>query len=166
MKFDSEKDRYNYFMNEAYKEALKAYLEGEVPIGAIVVKENEVIGRGYNQREFSDDPTDHAEIKAIKNAATFIGDWRLTSCELYVTIEPCMMCCGAIYQSRIERLIYGASDYKMGMVKSCAQLLYMESLNHRVEIVSDIMHEECKELMKEFFIEIRKKRKYKRNISD
>jgi tRNA(adenine34) deaminase len=162
MTFENEVERYEFFMQEAYKEALKAYLEGEVPIGAIVVKDDKVIGRGYNQREFSDDPTDHAEIKAIKKATAYIGDWRLTSCELYVTIEPCMMCCGAIYQSRISKLIYGSKDYKMGMVDSCGKLLHIETLNHKVEIVSEILEEKCKNLMKEFFIEIRSKKKYKK----
>jgi len=162
MTFENENERYEHFMKEAYKEALKAYMEGEVPIGAVIVKDNVVIGRGYNQREFSDDPTDHAEIKAIKKATSFIGDWRLTSCELYVTIEPCMMCCGAIYQSRIEKLIYGSKDQKMGMVDSGEKLLQIDNLNHKVEVISGIMYEKCKNLMKEFFLEIRNKKKYKK----
>ncbi len=162
MKFENDNQRYEHFMKEAYREALRAYMEGEVPIGALVVKDNLVIGRGYNQREYSDDPTDHAEIKAIKEATSYIGDWRLTSCELYVTIEPCMMCCGAIYQSRIAKLIYGSKDEKMGMVDSGNKLLQMDNLNHRVEVVSGVMEKECRNLMKEFFLEIRKKKKYKR----
>ncbi|MGB3368152.1 MAG: tRNA adenosine(34) deaminase TadA [Acidaminobacteraceae bacterium] len=162
MTFKNENDRYEYFMREAYKEALKAYIEGEVPIGSVVVKDNLVIGRGYNQREFSDDPTDHAEIKAIKKATSTIGDWRLTGCELYVTIEPCMMCCGAIYQSRIEKLIYGSMDHKMGMVDSGGKLLQIDNLNHKVEVISGILHEKCKQLMKNFFLEIRRKKKYKK----
>jgi tRNA(adenine34) deaminase len=162
MTFENDSERYNYFMQEAYKEALKAYLEGEVPIGAVVVKDNIVIGRGYNQREFSNDPTDHAEIKAIREATSHIGDWRLTRCELYVTIEPCMMCCGAIYQSRISKLIYGSKDFKMGMVDSCGKLLHIENLNHKVEVISEVLEEKCKNLMKEFFIEIRSKKKYKK----
>lgn len=162
MVFNSEVERYEYYMNIAYKQALNAYLEGEVPIGAIVVMGDDIIGCGYNQREFTDDPTDHAEIKAIKEACNHIGDWRLTSCELYVTIEPCMMCCGAIYQSRIKRLIYGSKDIKMGMVDSTGGLLYFEGLNHKVEVVSGILEDKCKEIIKDFFTELRSRKKYKR----
>lgn len=145
------------FMKEALIEAKKAYTLGEVPIGAVVVKENSIIGRGHNLRETYGDPTLHAEIIAIREAADFLGGWRLTGCNLYVTIEPCPMCAGTIIQSRIEKLVFGALDAKSGCAGSLYNLPCDIRFNHRVEVVHGIMEYECKKLMQDFFKARRRK---------
>lgn len=142
-------------MLEALKEAQKAYDLLEVPIGAVVVKDGKVIGRGYNLKETHKDPTLHAEIVAIRDACKFLGGWRLTGCDIYVTIEPCMMCCGAIYQSRLSNLIYGSKDPKAGCVDSINSLLYDENLNHKVLVHSGILEDDCSKIMKDFFRSLR-----------
>lgn len=138
-------------MSEALIEANRAYDMGEVPIGAVVVRDGNIIGRGHNLRETHKDPTLHAEIIAIQMAATFLGGWRLTGCDIYVTIEPCPMCAGAMIQGRLERLIFGASDIKSGCAGSLYNLPEDKRFNHRLEVISGIMEEECRTIMQEFF---------------
>lgn len=146
------------FMLEALEEAKKAFNKKEVPIGAVVVKDNEIIGRGHNLRETSKNPISHAEIMAIQEACKFLGGWRLTDCTLYVTIEPCPMCAGAILQSRIQKVVIGAMDPKAGACGSLVNLLNDSRFNHQTEIEQGLLQEECSLLMKEFFKALREKR--------
>ena len=143
-------------MEEALIEAKKAFAENEVPIGAVVVKDGKIIGRGRNQREFLNDPTGHAEIMALKDAGLNLGTWRLTDCTIYVTIEPCPMCAGALINARIKTLVYGASEPKFGSAGSQLNLLQFPGFNHQVKIIGPILEEQCQELMKEFFKNLRK----------
>lgn len=140
-----------YFMKIALHEALKAFEEDEVPIGAVVVREGEIISKAHNLRESLNDPTAHAEIIAIREAAEKLSSWRLIDCDLYVTIEPCPMCAGAIVQSRIKRLIYGAKDPKAGAIDSVMNIVDNPNLNHRVEVTSEVLQYECSNIMKEYF---------------
>ena len=135
----------------ALAEANQAAVEDEVPIGAIVVRNGQVLGAAHNQREQLRDPTAHAEMIAITQAAGALNSWRLEDCTLYVTLEPCPMCAGAIIQSRIKRVVYGADDPKAGAVCSLYQLLEDSRLNHRCEVVRGIMAEECGSVLSEFF---------------
>jgi len=132
------------FMREALIEAQKARVFNEVPIGAIIVKDGKIIGRGHNTRESEELATAHAEINAIKAASLSIGSWRLTGCEIYVTIEPCPMCAGAIYQSRIGKIYYGASDYKAGACGSLFNLFEVKGLNHYCEVHSGILEKSAR----------------------
>ena len=145
-----------YCMMIALDEARKAFDKAETPVGAIVVKDGEVIARGHNLRETLQDPTAHAEILAIRDAARILGRWRLTDCTIYVTLEPCAMCAGAMVLARIQRLVYGASDPKAGAVGSLMNLLSDERLNHRVEVETGILAEECGDLLQGFFSSRRK----------
>lgn len=138
------------FMKEALKEGKKAFDIGEIPIGAIIVKDNKIIGRGHNIKENSKDPTMHAEIIAIKEACKNIGDWRLNGCCMYVTLEPCPMCTGAILQSRISKLYIGTFNKDMGACGSVVNLVDNRSLNSFVE-TNWLYDEECSELLQEFF---------------
>ena len=138
-------------MRSALEQARIAESLGEVPIGAVIVRDNQVIAAGHNRRIIDSDPTAHAEIIAIRSAARAIGDWRLSGCTLYVTLEPCPMCAGAIVLARIDRLVYGASDPKAGAVETLYQICSDERLNHRVEIVSGILANECAQLISKFF---------------
>ena len=144
-------------MGLALAEARKAYELGEVPIGAVVVKDGEVIATAYNLRETGHDATAHAEVLAVRKACEKIGHWRLTGATLYVTIEPCPMCAGALVMSRIDRLVYGAADYKAGAVESLFNITNHSGLNHRIEVRAGVREEECRNLMKDFFRERRKK---------
>ncbi|WP_283678049.1 tRNA adenosine(34) deaminase TadA [Lentilactobacillus sp. Marseille-Q4993] len=148
-----------FFMNEALTEAKKAYLLGEVPIGAVVVHNGKVIGRGHNLRERFQDATAHAEVMAIQEAGRAVGNWRLVDCDLYVTIEPCLMCSGAIVNARVSRVFYGAPDNKAGAVDTLYDTLRDDRLNHQVEVHSGILREKCASIMKQFFKEARKRRK-------
>src|SRR5699024_7334472 len=150
------------FVNEKYMrlallEAYKASKIFEVPVGAIIVQNGRVVGSGYNKRETLKDPTAHAEIIAIRNASQNLKGWRLLNSTMYVTIEPCAMCAGAILNSRIERLVIGARDYKMGCCGTVINLLNNPNFNHQVEIEWGILEEECSQIMKDFFKELRKK---------
>jgi tRNA(adenine34) deaminase len=138
-------------MKEALREANKAYSVGEVPIGAVIVKDGKIIARGYNKKESSKRAIAHAEIIAIERACKKTGDWRLSGCELYVTVEPCLMCCGAILQSRIKKLIYGAKNAKFGCVESVEAVLTNEKQNHSVEIIAGVCEKEATELVQSFF---------------
>ena len=146
-----------YYMKQALLEAQKAMEIMEVPIGAVVVKDDEIIGRGYNLRETSKDPTAHAEILAIRQASQAIGGWRLSDCDLYVTIEPCPMCAGAILLSRIRTLVIGAMDAKGGAAGSLLNIPEDERFNHKTEIITGVLEEECSYIMKQFFRELRNK---------
>ena len=145
------------FMKEAYKEAVKAYKIGEVPVGCVIVYESKVIARGYNRREKDESSLAHAEISAIKKASSKLNSWRLEGCTMYITLEPCVMCSGAIIQSRIPKVIYGAYDYRFGMHKSLMNLFDVP-FNHKVDIKGGLMEEECKNLIKDFFKELREKK--------
>lgn len=146
----------NYFMTEALKLAVMSYCEREVPVGAVVVKNNQIIAVGRNRRETSKNALYHAEIEAINNACQVLGGWRLWECELFVTLEPCPMCAGAIINSRIKRLVWGTNDLKAG---SCGSVVNLFELpyNHRPEIKSGILAEECAQLLTNFFKMLRAK---------
>ncbi len=145
-----------YFMREAMREALKAYAINETPVGAVIVKNGKIIGRGYNRRETDNDPTLHAELIAIRDAAHVLNDWRLEECDLYVTLEPCMMCTGAIYQSRIRTVYFAAQDPKAGTVVSRETLLTCEWLNHRTTVEQSAFELTSSRLLKRFFSRLRK----------
>ncbi|MGB9935226.1 tRNA adenosine(34) deaminase TadA [Thermodesulfovibrio yellowstonii] len=142
-------------MKEALKEAEKAYEKGEIPVGALIVVNGEIISKAHNIKETTFDPTAHAEILAIREAARILGAWRLTDATLYVTKEPCIMCSGAIVNSRIKRLVYGCNDPKGGAVVSLYNILNDKRLNHQVEITNGILEEECRVILKRFFKELR-----------
>lgn len=150
------------YMRVAIKEARQAQLLGEVPIGAVVVHDGQIIGRGHNMREKFQDVTYHAEMLAIMEACTTLGSWRLEDCDLYVTLEPCIMCSGAIVNARIKNVYYGAKDPKAGAVDSLYHLLNDQRLNHQVHVESGILGAECGQMLKDFFRAIRKKRKLAR----
>ena len=150
------------YMLEALEEAKKAYELGEVPIGAVVEKDGEIIGRGHNLTETAKDPTAHAEMIALRQAAERLGGWRLLGCNLYVTAEPCAMCAGAIVWSRIEKLYIGTMDPKGGACGSVFNIPQEPRLNHYVEIETGIMQQECQEILKTFFKELRKKKSEER----
>lgn len=147
------------WMKEALKEAKKAFQKKEVPIGAVIVHQNKVIGRGHNQVESLNDPTAHAEILAIGAASNYLNSWRLSGASIYVTIEPCIMCAGAIVLTRIHKLFFGAFDPKKGGCGSLYNLLQDKRLNHQVEIVTNVLEKDCMGLLNQFFTEIRQKNK-------
>ena len=146
-----------YYMKLAIEEAKSSKL-GEVPIGAIIVKNNEVIARSHNLRETAQLPTAHAEHIAIERASKVVGSWRLEECKLYVTLEPCVMCAGAIVMSRIPKVVYGATDPKGGCSGSLMNLLEESQFNHRAEIVKGVLEQECGDLLRNFFRELRLKK--------
>jgi tRNA(adenine34) deaminase len=147
---------HQYFMQLALAEAEAAFGEGEVPVGAVIVHEGRVIASAHNQRESLHDPTAHAEMIAITQAAEALQSWRLDGCTLYVTLEPCPMCAGAILQARIPQVVYGTADPKAGAVRTLFRLLEDPRLNHRVEIVTDVLAEPCGRILTRFFQEQRK----------
>ena len=138
-------------MQIAIKEAQIAEENGDVPIGAVIVYQNQIIGRAYNQREQLQDPTAHAEIIALTQAAAFIESWRLHGCTMYVTLEPCTMCAGALVLARIDRLVYGCDDPKAGAIKSLYNIVTDERLNHIINVTSGVLAEECSGLLQPFF---------------
>jgi tRNA(adenine34) deaminase len=150
------------FMSIALALAEQAALAGEVPVGAIVVKDGEIIGRGSNAPIGSHDPTAHAEIQAMRNAAKNLGNYRLVDCTLYVTLEPCAMCTGAIQHARIARLVYGANDLKTGACGSVVDLMGEQKLNHHTQVVNGILADECGKVLSNFFSERRKLAKLQR----
>lgn len=149
-------DRYEFFMKEALKEARRAYELNEIPIGAVVVKADEIIGRGHNLVESENNSLKHAEMIAMEEACKKINNKYLNECEIYVTVEPCAMCSGAILNSRIKRLIYGVDEPKTGSAGSLINILQFPRFNHFVAIKSGILEEECKILMNDFFNNLRK----------
>ncbi len=147
------------YMREALRQAKKAYALEETPIGCVIVHDGKIIGRGYNRRNTDKSPLAHAEITAIRKASRKIGDWRLEECTMYVTLEPCQMCAGAIVQSRIPRVVIGCMNPKAGCAGSVLNILQVKEFNHQAEIESGVLGEECSELMKQFFRELRDKKK-------
>ena len=147
------------YMKEAIKQAKKAYAIDETPIGCVIVYEDKIIARGYNRRNTDKSTLAHAEITAIKKACKKLGDWRLEGCTLYVTLEPCPMCAGAIVQSRIDRVVVGSMNPKAGCAGSVLNILQTEGFNHQTELITGILREECSQLMTGFFKELRMRKK-------
>ena len=143
------------YMKEAIRQAKKAYALGEVPIGCVIVYEGKIIGRGYNRRNTDKNTLAHAEITAINRASKKMGDWRLEGCTLYVTLEPCQMCAGAIVQARIDQVVMGAMNPKAGCCGSVLNLLEVSAFNHQVRAVRGILEEECAQLLTDFFKDLR-----------
>lgn len=152
-------DNDEQFMREALRQAKKAYAREETPIGCVIVYEGKMIARGYNLRNQKKNALAHAEIRAIHKASKVIGDWRLEDCTMYVTLEPCPMCAGAIVQARMKRVVIGSCNPKAGCAGSVINLLQMEGLNHQVEICKGVLEEECSQMMSSFFRELRLKKK-------
>lgn len=140
-----------YYMNLALKEAKKAFLIDEVPVGAVIVFNDKVIAKAHNTREKTNDPTSHAEINAIRKACKKIGSWRLVDCTIYVTIEPCSMCAGAILWTRMKRIVYGADDLKGGAIKSSYNLFKQKGINHIPSIIGGVLADECAIIIKDYF---------------
>lgn len=151
------------YMKQAIRQAQKAYALGEVPIGCVIVYEDKVIGRGYNRRNTDKNTLSHAEITAINKASKKTGDWRLEGCTLYVTLEPCQMCSGAIVQARISKVVIGSMNPKAGCAGSVLNILNMPEFNHQVETVTGILEEECSQMLKTFFQELRIRNKEQKN---
>ncbi len=147
------------YMKEAIRQAKRAYALGEVPIGCVIVYKDRIIGRGYNRRTIDRNTIAHAETIAIKRASKKMNDWRLEDCVMYVTLEPCQMCSGAIVQSRMKKVVIGCMNPKAGCAGSILNLLQMEEFNHQVEIEIGVLGDECSEMMKQFFRELREKKK-------
>lgn len=152
-------NQHEQFMKEAIKQAKKAARLDEVPIGCVITYQNRIIARGYNRRNTDKSTLAHAEISAIKKASKVIGDWRLEECTLYVTLEPCQMCAGAIVQARIPQVVIGTMNAKAGCAGSVYNLLQEPRFNHQVEVVYDVLREECTTLLTSFFIRLRQKHK-------
>ena len=152
-------DIHEKYMKEALKQANKAYLLGEVPIGCVIVYEGKIIGRGYNRRNTDKNTLAHAEITAINKASKKIGDWRLEGCTLYVTLEPCQMCAGAIVQARIPEVVMGSMNPKAGCAGSILNILEMPQFNHQVKVTRGILEEECSRMLTTFFKELRQRNK-------
>lgn len=148
------------FMKAALKEAKKAYDKLEVPVGAVIVKDGKIIARAHNLKETKFDTTKHAEILAIQKASKKLNSWRLLDCEMYVTLEPCSMCAGALINSRIKKIYIGASDEKTGAVGSVFNLLDDYTFNHKVEYEKGVLQDECESILKDFFKKLRKLKKY------
>ncbi len=152
-------DLHEKYMKEALKQAKKAYALGEVPIGCVIVYGNKIIGRGYNRRNTDKNTLAHAEITAINKASRFIGDWRLEDCTLYVTLEPCQMCSGAIVQARIPEVVIGCMNPKAGCAGSILNILQMPAFNHQVNITRGVLETECSDMLTVFFKELRVRNK-------
>ena len=150
-------------MKAALAQARKAYALDEVPIGCVIVYEGKIIARGYNRRNTDKNTTSHAEINAIRKASKRLGDWRLEGCTIYMTLEPCQMCAGAIVQARITRAVIGSMNAKAGCGGSILNLLEMPQFNHQVEVTRGILQEECSSMLSEFFRELREKKKAEKN---
>ena len=144
-------DKVTKYMKEALKEAKKAELIDEVPIGCVIVKDDKIIARGHNQRETNQSPIGHAEIIAINKASKKLKSWRLEGCDIYVTLEPCIMCSGAIIQSRISKVYYGASDPKGGALGSSINVLEAQNINHHPEVISGVLKDECSSIITNYF---------------
>ena len=148
-------DKHEKYMKEAIKQARKAYKLGEVPIGCVIVYQDKIIGRGYNRRKTDKSTLSHAEITAIKRASKAMGDWRLEECTLYVTLEPCQMCSGAIVQARIPDVVIGCMNPKAGCAGSILNILQTPEFNHQVNITKGILEKECSDMLTSFFKELR-----------
>ena len=146
-------------MKEAIRQAKKARALEEVPIGCVIVYNGQIIARGYNRRNTDKNTLSHAELNAIKKASKKLGDWRLEGCTMYVTLEPCQMCAGALMQSRIDRVVIGSMNPKAGCAGSVLNLLEMDGFNHKVEVIRGVLQEECSIMLSDFFRELREKKK-------
>ncbi len=151
------------YMKEALKEAVKAYNKGEIPVGAVIVKDDKIIARAHNQKEEKKDTTKHAEILAIQKASKKLEAWRLQDCEMYVTLEPCSMCAGALIQARVKKVIIGTMDEKTGACGSVLNLLGDYKFNHKVEVETGILKENCEKLLKDFFKTLRERNREIKN---
>lgn len=147
------------YMKQAIRQAKKAYAIGETPIGCVIVYQDKIIGRGYNRRTIDKNTLAHAELTAIRKASRKIGDWRLEGCTMYVTLEPCQMCSGAIVQSRMTRVVVGCMNPKAGCAGSVLNLLQMQEFNHQADLTIGVLEEECSRMMKSFFKELREKKR-------
>ena len=165
MKESSQIEHNQKFMRAAMEAAHVAEENGDVPIGAVIVHEGRIIGRAWNQRQQLNDPTAHAEIIALTQAAAALESWRLNGCTVYVTLEPCAMCAGALVLARIDRLVYGCSDLKAGACGSLYNIVQDERLNHRVEITSGVLASDCSKQLQEFFAKRRRENKSNGEIS-
>ena len=156
------------YMKAAIREAKKAYALDEVPIGCVIVQDGTIIARGYNRRNTDKNTLSHAELNAIRKASRKLGDWRLEGCTIYITLEPCQMCAGAIVQSRITRAVIGSMNPKAGCAGSVLNLLEMQEFNHQVEVERGVLQEECSTMLSGFFRELRgkKKRKKQETVTD
>lgn len=161
-----QKDNTEKYMREAIKQAKKAAAIGEVPIGCVIVRDGTILARGYNRRNIEGSTLAHAEIIAIKKASKKLQDWRLEDCELYVTLEPCPMCAGAIVQARIPKVVIGAMNPKAGCAGSILDLLQEKRFNHQVDKVIGVLQEQCSQMMQDFFRELRRQKKRKKNNLD
>ena len=150
-------------MKAAITQARKAYAIDEVPIGCVIVQNDKIIARGYNRRNIDKNTLAHAELSAIRKASKKTGDWRLEDCTMYVTLEPCQMCAGAIVQSRMKRVVIGSMNAKAGCAGSVLNLLQMQQFNHQVEITRGVREEECSQMLSQFFRELRERKKRKDN---
>lgn len=150
------------YMKAALKEAQKAYDKGEIPVGAVIVKNEKIIARAHNLKELKNDTTKHAEILAIQKASKKLNSWRLEDCEMYVTLEPCSMCAGALIQARIKKVYIGTMDYKTGACGSVLNLLKDYKFNHCVDVESGVLKEECENIIKNFFKDLRLSKKIKK----
>ena len=151
------------FMKEAIRQAKKAYLLEEVPIGCVIVHEGKIIARGYNRRNTDKNTLSHAELIAIRKAAKKLGDWRLEECTMYVTLEPCQMCAGAMMQARLTEAVIGCMNPKAGCAGSVLNILEMDGFNHKVQVIRGVLEEECSHMMSQFFRELREKKKAARS---
>jgi tRNA(adenine34) deaminase len=147
---------HEYYMRQAIAEAKKAFEKDEVPVGAIIVYDNKVIAKAHNQREMLLDPTAHAEMIAITQASAYLQNWRLSDTTVYITLEPCTMCAGALVQARVKNLVYGAKDEKQGACESTVNLVNDPRFNHRINVISGVLEDECSLLLKQFFLEKRR----------
>lgn len=154
----TEEERY---MKEAIRQARKAWKLQEVPIGCVIVKEGKIIARGYNRRNTDKNTLAHAELLAIRKASRAVGDWRLEDCTMYITLEPCQMCAGAIVQARIPRVVIGSRNPKAGCAGSVLNLLQVPEFNHQVELTEGVLEEECSAMLSDFFRELRNRRRKK-----
>ncbi len=155
---DDVRIRHQFFMREALAEGARAQARGEVPVGSVAVYRDQIVARGHNLRETAQDPTAHAELIAMRGAAAQLGSWRLSGVTIYVTLEPCPMCAGALVNARVDTLVYGADDPKAGAVRSLMQLCEDARLNHRVAVEASVLREECAEQLRAFFSGVRAKR--------
>lgn len=147
------------FMKEAIRQAKKAYVLDEVPIGCVIEYEGKIIARGYNRRNTDKNTLAHAELTAIRKASRKLGDWRLEGCTMYITLEPCQMCAGAIVQARVSEVVIGSMNSKAGCAGSVLNILQMAEFNHQVKIIKDVLKEECSEMLSSFFRELRERKK-------
>lgn len=159
----TEEERY---MKEAIRQAHKAWKLQEVPIGCVIVKDGKIIARGYNRRNTDKNTLAHAELQAIRKASRVVGDWRLEGCVMYITLEPCQMCAGAIVQARIPRVVIGSRNPKAGCAGSVLNLLQVPKFNHQVELTEGVLEEECSAMLSDFFRELRNRKKDKQDLED